>query len=240
MKKKNVLIFGAQGLIGRELYFSKKLNKEYNIIGLDLRNNLDKKIIKINTLDEKKLKKKLNEIHKVYGKIYASVNVTFPKVLQKKNPPNINSKIFSKEFSNHVCSFLNTTQTMCEYFIKKNIKGRIINFASIYGNFIPRFEIYKNTNMNLPLQYTVSKSSIITLTKYFSKFFLKKKININTISPGGVFDGQHKSFLRNYKKFCANGMLKNDDLNGVVEFLLSNNSKNLYGQNIVVDDGFTL
>ena len=47
-------------------------------------------------------------------------------------------------------------------------------------------------------------------------------------------------FLRNYKKFCANGMLKNNDLNGVVQFLLSNNSKNLYGQNIVVDDGFTL
>ena len=186
MKKKNVLIFGAQGLIGRQLYFSKKLNKEYNIIGLDLRNNLDRKIIKINTLDEKKLKNKINQIHKVYGKIYASVNVTFPKVLQKKDPPNINSKIFAKEISNHVCSFLNTTQTMCEYFIKKKIKGRIINFASIYGNFIPRFEIYKNTNMNLPLQYTISKSSVITLTKYFSKFFLKKKININTISPGGV------------------------------------------------------
>ena len=48
---------GAQGLIGRQLYFSKKLNKEYNIIGLDLQNNLDRKIIKINTLDEKKLKK---------------------------------------------------------------------------------------------------------------------------------------------------------------------------------------
>jgi NAD(P)-dependent dehydrogenase (short-subunit alcohol dehydrogenase family) len=240
MKKKNVLIFGAQGLIGRQLYLCNKLNREYNIIGLDLRNNLNKEIIKINTLNEKKLIKKLNEIHKVYGKIYASVNVTFPKVLQRNNPPKINSKVFTKEFSNHVCSFLNTTQTMCEYFIEKNIKGRIINFASIYGNFTPRFEIYKNTGMNLPLQYTVSKSSIITLTKYFSKFFLKKKININTISPGGVFDYQHKVFLRNYKKFCANGMLKNNDLNGVVQFLLSNNSKNLYGQNIVVDDGFTL
>ena len=84
MKKKNVLIFGAQGLIGRQLYLCKKLNKEYNIIGLDLKNNLNKKIIKINTLDEKKLKNKINQIHKVYGKIYASVNVTFPKVLQKK------------------------------------------------------------------------------------------------------------------------------------------------------------
>ena len=73
-----------QGLIGRQLYFSKKLNKEYNIIGLDLRNNLDRKIIKINTLDEKKLKNKINQIHKVYGKIYASVNVTFQKFYKKK------------------------------------------------------------------------------------------------------------------------------------------------------------
>ena len=46
----------------------------------------------------------------------------FQKFYKKNNPPKINSKVFAKEFSNHVCSFLNTTQTMCEYFIKKKLK----------------------------------------------------------------------------------------------------------------------
>ncbi len=166
--------------------------------------------------------------------------MTFSPVLQKKNPPHINSKKFSRELSNHVESFLNTTQITCEYFSKNKIEGRIINFASIYGNLTPRFEIYKNTKMTLPIQYSLSKSSIIMLTKYFSKFFLKKKININTISPGGVFDYQNKNFIKNYKKYTATGMLDKNDITGLVEFLLSSYSKKIFGQNLIIDDGFTL
>ena len=94
--------------------------------------------------------------------------------------------------------------------------------------------------MNLPLQYVISKHSIITLSKYFSKFYLKNKININTISPGGVIDNQNKLFLKNYKKFCSTGMIKKSDLNGTIEFLLSDSSKNIFGHNLIVDDGFTL
>ena len=200
MKKKIILIFGANGLIGKQLFSSKELNLKYHLIGFDIKKKAKEKIIKMNTLNTKSLKKKLNEIHKTFGRIYGVINVTFSPVLQKKNPPHINSKKFSRELSNHVESFLNTTQITCEYFSKNKIEGRIINFASIYGNLTPRFEIYKNTKMTLPIQYSLSKSSIIMLTKYFSKFFLKKKININTISPGGVFDYQNKNFIKNYKK----------------------------------------
>ena len=47
--------------------------------------------------------------------------------------------------------------------------------------------------MNLPLQYTISKEFSYHFDKIFFKIFFKKKININTISPGGVFDSQHKT-----------------------------------------------
>lgn len=240
MKKKNILIFGASGLIGKQLFLSPKLNLDYNVIGFDIKSKNDKRIIKLNTLDSKNIKKKINQIHKNFGIIHGFINVTFPPVLQKKDPPKINSKKFSKELSIHVESFLNTTQAACEYFSKNKIKGRIINFASIYGDFIPRFEIYKNTNMSLPIQYSICKSSIIMLTRYFSKFFLKKKININSISPGGVFDNQNRIFIKNYNKYTASGMLDKNDITGVVEFLLSSNSKKIFGQNLIIDDGFTL
>ena len=240
MKKKNILIFGAGGLIGKEIIKSSNLNNQFNIIGLDIKTKSSSKIIKVNTLNYNALKTKIIKINKKCGKIYGCVNLTFPPVLQRKNPPHINSKIFSKEISNHICSYFNTTQILCDYFVKNKIKGKIINFSSIYGTTIPRFEIYKNTGMNLPLQYSISKHSIITLSKYFSKFYLKNKININTVSPGGVINKQNKLFLKNYKKFCSTGMLKKSDLNGAIEFLLSDSSKNIFGHNLIVDDGFTL
>ncbi len=35
-------------------------------------------------------------------------------------------------------------------------------------------------------------------------------------------------------------MLKSEDLIGITDFLLSENSKKIFGQNIIIDDGFTL
>ena len=46
----------------------------------------------------KKTQNKINQIHKVYGKIYASVNVTFPKVLQKKTHQILIQKFLQKKF----------------------------------------------------------------------------------------------------------------------------------------------
>ena len=37
MKKKNILIFGAGGLIGKEIIKSTNLNNQFNIIGLDIK-----------------------------------------------------------------------------------------------------------------------------------------------------------------------------------------------------------
>jgi len=47
--------------------------------------------------------------------------------------------------------------------------------------------------------------------------------------------------LKAYKEFCLNkGMLDAKDVSGTVLFLLSDLSEYVNGQNIVVDDGFTL
>ena len=217
------------------------LNKKYKLINLDLSVKKNELInFKCNVLNENQIKKNVKQISKKYGLIYGSINTTYPKVIQKKLPGKINPNLFTKEISNHFKSFLNTTQIMCNYFKKKQIRGKIINFASIYGQFIPRLEIYKGTSLSVPMQYLVSKNSLISMTKYFSKYFLKDKININCISPGGIYDFQDVRFVKNYKKFCSSGMLSTQDLIGITEFLLSENSKKIFGQNIIVDDGFTL
>ena len=119
--------------------------------------------------------------------------------------------------------------------------GNIINISSIYGLMAPKFEIYKNTSMTVPVEYAVTKSGLIHLTKYMAKYFKGMNIKVNAISPGGILDGQPDNFLKNYNiQSLTKGMLDKTDLNGTLVYLLSNMSKYVNGQNIVVDDGFSL
>ncbi len=153
---------------------------------------------------------------------------------------NLNFRDFSKEFNTHMEPYYNLNKIFIDYFQKKG-GGSIINFASIYGEFLPRFEIYKNTKMSMPMYYALVKSSIIMMSKFLAKEFLETRVRINTISPGGVFDFQNKIFLRRYAKYCSNKRLLNpSDLVGLVEFLISDSSKKITGQDFVIDDGYTL
>ena len=74
-----------------------------------------------------------------------------------------------------------------------------------------------------------------------AKYFKGKNIRVNAISLGGIEDKQPESFLKAYKEFCLNkGMLDAKDIADTVLYLLSDLSEFVNGQNIVVDDGFTL
>ena len=106
---------------------------------------------------------------------------------------------------------------------------------------MPRFEIYENTMMTMPIEYTVIKSSIIQLTRYFAKYFKLDGVRCNTLSPGGIYNNQPKSFVESYNDYCGKkGMLDGKDVVGSLIYLLSDASCYVTGQNIIVDDGFCL
>ena len=119
--------------------------------------------------------------------------------------------------------------------------GNIINIASIYGIIPPRFEIYENTEMTTPIEYNVIKHSIVSMTKYVAKYYKGFNIRANCISPGGILNNQSQEFLDKYNKFSLNkGMLERKDISGTLLFLISDMSKYVNGQNIIVDDGWSL
>jgi NAD(P)-dependent dehydrogenase (short-subunit alcohol dehydrogenase family) len=133
-----------------------------------------------------------------------------------------------------------TSQQFAKHFQKQG-HGNIINIASVYGVIAPKFEIYANTTMTMPVEYAAIKSGVIHLTAYMAKLFKGQQIRVNCISPGGILDQQPRSFLDAYKANSLNkGMLDASDLTGTLVFLLSDNSQYINGQNIVVDDGFVL
>ena len=147
---------------------------------------------------------------------------------------------FCENVSVHLGGYFLTSQQFAKYFAETGC-GNIINISSVYGVIAPKFEIYKDTPMTMPVEYAAIKSALIHLTKYMAKYLKDKNVRVNCISPGGILDKQPESFLEQYKSNClSKGMLDPEDIMGALVFLLSDASKFINGQNIIVDDGFTL
>ena len=147
---------------------------------------------------------------------------------------------FNENISMHVGGYFNVTNQMIKYFFG-NIDASIINISSVYGFKAPDFNIYKGESFTMPLEYAISKSSVRQLTNYYSSYYKDKTIRFNSISPGGISRDHSENFIKNYKNKCFNkGLLNEQDIVGAMIFLLSEESAFVKGQNIVVDDGFSI
>lgn len=176
-----------------------------------------------------------------FGKIDALINNAYPRNQNYgRHFFDVEYNDFSENLSLNVGGYFLASQLFAEYFVKQGY-GNIISIASIYGVVAPRFEIYEGTKMSNSVEYSAIKAGVIHLTKYIAKYLKGRNIRVNSLSLGGIYDNQPELFLDNYKKFCLNkGMLETDDVTGTLLFLLSEYSLYINGQNLVVDDGFTL
>ena len=141
----------------------------------------------------------------------------------------------------HMGGYFNITKWVAREMMAQK-SGNIINMASIYGFAAPRFEIYDGTSMTMAVEYAAIKGGIINLTKYLASYLGKYNIRVNAISPGGIEDRQPASFIKKYTSnvFLGERMARSDDITGVLLFLLSDQSRYITGQNIIVDGGWTL
>ena len=252
MNNKTIVVTGAFGKIGFVIALSllekgyyvvlsdMMLNqKKYNLLKIKYKDNVE--FIKSNITKSLEIEKLIKLTSKKFKKINALIHCAYPK---NSKFTNLNKKIDEKNLSltlyNHLGATIIITQKFLNYFLKKN-SGKIILFSSIQGIASPKFEHYEGTSMQSPIEYSAIKSGIISITKYLAKYSKNKNININCISPGGIFNNQSKIFVKNYRKSCLNkGLLDPLDITGSVAFLISDNSKFINGQNIIIDDGWSL
>lgn len=251
VKDKIVVVTGGAGLLGKTFCQEIANNggvavvAEYDIaIAQKLCTSLQNDNIvpaQINITDKDSIIALINNISQKYGKIDALVNSAYPRNKNYgKHFFEVTYDDFCENIGMNLGGYFLTSQFFAKYFYEQGY-GNIINLASIYGVIAPRFEIYDNTPMTMPVEYAAIKSGLIHLSKYMAKYFKGKNIRVNTISLGGIEDKQPEAFLKAYKEFCLNkGMLNAKDIAGTVLYLLSDLSEFVNGQNIVVDDGFTL
>lgn len=195
----------------------------------------------LNINDKESILKLIDNLNREFGKIDALVNNAYPR---NKNYgrkfEDVSYEDFCENMNINLGGYFLTSQQFLQYFEKQGY-GSIVNISSIYGVIAPRFEIYDGTQMTMPVEYAAIKSALIHLTKYMAKYYKGKNIRVNSISLGGLFDHQPAPFLEGYKSYSlTKGMLDKSDISGTLVYLLSDLSTYVNGQNVIVDDGFTL
>ena len=119
--------------------------------------------------------------------------------------------------------------------------GSLVHLSSVQGIQAPKFSHYVGTSMTSPIEYAAIKSGVISITRWLAKYYSNQNIRVNCVSPGGILADQPKSFCDKYRDSCTNiGMLSPSHVASMIVYLLSSSSVAINGQNIVVDDGWTL
>jgi NAD(P)-dependent dehydrogenase (short-subunit alcohol dehydrogenase family) len=123
--------------------------------------------------------------------------------------------------------------------------GSIVLIGSLYANRSPDQRNYDHLSseiaFNKPAAYGASKAGLVHLGKYLSTLWGASGIRVNTLSPGGILGSQDKEFLNKFTKKVPLKRLANasEDVAPVLNFLLSEDSQYVTGQEIFVDGGYT-
>lgn len=122
--------------------------------------------------------------------------------------------------------------------------GVILNIASDLSVFSPDQRLYRKDGLPddiqpvKPVTYSVIKAGLVGLTRYLATYWADRGIRANALSPGGVFNGQSEEFVRRLEALIPLGrMAKHDDYRAAVQFLCSDASSYMNGQNVVMDGG---
>lgn len=231
--------------------FIKNLVKEYNLtkeiinkikfVKCDITNKkqIDKSFKKIRS-NLKNLKVLINNASLVKQVGNDDLRDTYKPFLQMKK------KDWEDFFSVDLTGTLLVTQK-CIPFLRKNGGGSIINISSTYGILSPDQRIYeslspKNSKQKIekPIGYSISKSGVLNMTRFLATKFAEDKIRVNTLTLGGVYANNPKTFVKSYSnKTPLRRMADKNEYAGPIIFLATDASSYMTGSNLVVDGGWS-
>lgn len=243
---KNVIITGASSGIGRNLaqYF---IDKGANVflIGRDEQRLL--KLINSNKQNSNVYyqvcnicdKNEVEQAVKKYVQKFftAEVLINCAGITSKATVTDMNEENWSRVIDTN----LNGTANMCSQVIplmEEQKYGRIINISSFNASF---------ASMTVPRHsYNASKAAVLGLTKGLAATYMSKGIVVNAVCPG-LFESEmtkelfeNRIVLSTYNRHVPAGRPgKSDELNGLIDFLSSEECSYITGQVIFADGGLS-
>lgn len=185
--------------------------------------------------------------------IYALVNnaAINPKYSEDFQKPSSRVEHFSIEDWNTQLSVGLTGAFICSKNVGERMEkaggGVIVNIASDLSVISPDQRLYAQEGLKAeqqpvkPVTYSVIKSGLVGLTMYLATYWRSSNIRVNALSPGGVYENQDPAFVDKITSLIPLGrMAQKDEYHGAIQFLCSDASSYMTGQNLIVDGGRTL
>jgi 3-oxoacyl-[acyl-carrier protein] reductase len=237
MKDKVVVITGATSMIGRACaqLFSKQEMK-LMLVGRSLEklkemaSNLPGtvEIAAVDSCSEKEIKAMLQRTISLLGHIDAVIqNVA---IYPWKCIEELTLEEWQKTLNTNLTSAFLTTQGAFNE-MKHKKRGKFVLMSSIAGE-----------SMGLPhmAAYSASKSGLNGFMRTAAIEFSKHNINVNSISPGKMYDEQDltkEEVKEKLRPVPLQRFIKPIDVAQMALFLISEKANNITGQNFIVDGG---
>ncbi|MBY6836409.1 glucose 1-dehydrogenase [Clostridium botulinum] len=243
LKDKVVIVTGASRGIGKSI--AVEMAKEGAKIVVNYNNNKEKAMEVIKEIEDiqgtavavkadiskrNEVREMINIVVKNFGDIHILVNNAG--MLQQKPFETITDEEWDKMFEVNMKGSFICSQECIPYMVKNNF-GRIINIASIGGQW----------GGNLAVHYSATKAGIISLTRSLAKIYSKDGINTNCISPGLVLTEMSAAEMateagkEKLKNIPINRPATPEEIGRISVFLASEDGSYMTGQTINANGG---
>lgn len=239
-ENKNILITGGTSGIG--LAIAQKflsLRAKVAITGRDIDrlntiykqiNNPNLIIIEWDISKHELINEKVDETISKMGKIDILINNSG--IYSANSFFDTDEELFDSIMNTNLKGLFFTSKKISEYFIKNNIKGKIINISSITSI----------TGASIP--YGLSKWGVRGLTQGLARDLIKHGIVVNAIAPGVTATAINPDLKASENMYRAAALNKRasapEEIAEIAVFLSSDAANHIIGQTIVCDGGETL
>jgi NAD(P)-dependent dehydrogenase (short-subunit alcohol dehydrogenase family) len=179
--------------------------------------------------NQESIDKAVSNIKEKYGVIYGLVNnagITQDNLLMR-----MTDKEWSSVIDTNLTSLYRVTKSVVKDMMKARV-GRIINIGSIVG-------LMGNAGQS---NYSATKAGLLGFTKSLARELSSRNINVNSVSPGFIETDMTKALSSDQiealtKNIPLGRIASPEEVSNVINFLLSDESSYITGENINVNGG---